>query len=131
MRFALPHNSLALVAAFVLGLVASPIAAPLWKSAVIGVSQDGFADLTYKCDHAMREHMIAKQKLNRDPVRENVKNLRAMEIGLLDCQDYDLLRKRLIRWGLSDNEVSEMSLRAVEERADSLKEVIRVHEIRY
>ena len=79
----------------------------------------------------MRTHLLAKQKLSGEPSSENVAALESAEIGLIDCQDYDLMRKKLIRLGLSDNELSEMALRAIEERGQSLQEVIRVHEIRY
>lgn len=132
MRFASPLSKLTVPSvAFVLGLVVATAASPVWKHWVMAFAQEEFGTLTYKCDHAMRSHLIAKQRLSAQPTRENVEHLKAMEIGLLDCQDYDLMRKRLIRWGLTDNELSEMSLQAVEERAGTLQEVIRVHEIRY
>jgi len=132
MRSALRLGSTVLsVATFVLGLVVATAGAPVWKSIVMDWNQDAFGETTYRCDHAMRSHMIAKQKLVADPSAEAVREVEAMEVGLLDCQDYDLMRKRLIRWGLTENELSEMSLRAIEERADSLQEVVRVHEIRY
>jgi len=54
-----------------------------------------------------------------------------MEVGLISCQDYDLMRKRLMQWGLSENDLSEMALMAVEERAENLADVVRIHEIRY
>ena len=131
MRSALSQGKLLAIATFVVGLSMGPLVAPIWKLAVMVSAQDEFGALTFRCDHAMRSHMIAKQQLIADPSEDNVQNLKAMEIGLLDCQHYDLMRKRLIRWGLSENEVSEMSLRAVEARANSLQEVVRIHEIRY
>jgi hypothetical protein len=79
----------------------------------------------------MRDHLIAKQRLDQDPSKANVDGLRAMEIGLIACQDYDLLRKHLIRWGLSENDLSEMALVAIEDRAQNLADVVRIHEIRY
>jgi hypothetical protein len=41
------------------------------------------------------------------------------------------MRKRLIQWGLRDNELALMGLRAIEEKGDSLHRVIEIHEIRY
>ena len=65
------------------------------------------------------------------PSKENVEALRSMEIGLISCQDYDLMRKRLMQWGLSENDLSEMSLVAIEQRAENLADVVQIHEIRY
>lgn len=104
---------------------------PLWKLAVETFNQDRFGELTYKCDNSMRVHFLAKQKLASNPTITNVQDVKSAEIGLLDCQAYDLERKRLKRWGLSDNELSEMSLRAVEQKGSDLRDVIRIHEIRY
>lgn len=117
--------------AFALGVAAATVSAPLWKAGVMDANQAEFGELTYRCDHAMRSQMIAKQKLVTHPSEDAVRDEEAMEVGLLACQDYDLMRKRLIRWGLTENELSEMSLRAVEERADTLQDVVRIHEIRY
>lgn len=117
--------------AFLAGIAVGVAGLPLWKTALIASEQSAFSELTFKCDHAMREHLLAKQKLVGEPSEGNIVNLKSAEIGLIDCQDYDLMRKRLIRWGLTDNELSEMALVAIEERGSSLQEVVRIHEIRY
>lgn len=114
-----------------IGLVLAFIAMPIWKVAVMRVGQDRFAILTFECDDAMRGHLLAKQKLVGSPSEANAVALKAAEIGLVDCQDYDLMRKQLIRWGLTDNELSEMSLIAIEEKGTDLRDVVRIHEIRY
>ncbi|MCO6180728.1 TIGR03982 family His-Xaa-Ser system protein [Ciceribacter sp. RN22] len=97
----------------------------------MNLNQEEFSKLTFKCDNAMRTHLIAKQAVVNDPSEQTVRAVEAAEIGLLDCQDYDLKRKELSRWGLAENEISEMSLRAVEERANALPDVVKIHEIRY
>ncbi|MDG1118031.1 MAG: TIGR03982 family His-Xaa-Ser system protein [Flavimaricola sp.] len=120
---------------FVIGVVAglalAYIGLPLWKIGVMQVAQVEFGTLTFDCDNAMRSHLLAKQKLVGTPSKENSDSLKSAEIGLLDCQDYDLMRKRLIRWGLTDNELSEMSLLAIEAKGQDLRDVIKTHEIRY
>lgn len=121
----------ALMAGVVLGIGIGVAGAPLWRLALIEANRDAFGRLTYLCDTAMRSHMIAGQAVAYDPSEATVRDLKAAEIALLDCQDYDLMRKRLIRWGLRDNELSEMSLHAIEERADGLQPVVQTHEIRY
>ncbi len=92
---------------------------------------DQYASLVFECDDAMREHMRAKQHVARNPSETSVEILQAAELGLLDCQDYDLMRKRLIQFGLTENELALMGLQAIEERATSLHKVIQIHEIRY
>ncbi|MES0881802.1 TIGR03982 family His-Xaa-Ser system protein [Roseibium sp. SCP14] len=79
----------------------------------------------------MRNHLLAKQRLAAIPTKANVMDLKSAEIGLIDCQDYDMMRKSLIRWGLTENELSEMALVAIEEKGEDLREVVRIHEIRY
>ncbi|PIL19778.1 hypothetical protein P775_12890 [Puniceibacterium antarcticum] len=120
---------------FLFGIIAGIFLAfsvmPLWKLCVMQIAQDRFGDLTFKCDDAMRGHLMAKQKLVGTPSKANADALKSAEIGLLDCQDYDLMRKRLTRWGLTDNELSEMSLLAIEEKGADLRDVVRIHEIRY
>lgn len=116
---------------FAAGVFSGIAAAPLWKLSLMTFNQRTYGELTYLCDHAMREHMIAKQQVATDPGERAVAQLKASEIGLINCQDYDLMRKRLIRWGLSENDLSEMALLAIEERTASLQEVVRIHEIRY
>jgi predicted transglutaminase-like cysteine proteinase len=79
----------------------------------------------------MREHLIAKQIAIATPSEHTADGLRRAEIGLFDCQDYDIYQKRLMQLGLTENELSLMRLRAIEARADTLHEVVATHEIRY
>lgn len=116
---------------FVAGAASAILALPLWRAGLTAVFQDEYATLTYRCDYAMRDHLVAKQRLDQEPSVANVEGLRAMEVGLISCQDYDLMRKRLMQWGLSENDLSEMALVAVEQRAENLADVVRIHEIRY
>lgn len=125
------RNSLFGFAMFSVGAASATFAAPLWRISLTAAFQEEYATLTYRCDYAMRDHLIAKHRLDQEPSEANVEALRAMEIGLISCQDYDLLRKRLMQWGLDENDLSEMSLVAIEERAENLADVVRIHEIRY
>lgn len=117
--------------AFSAGLLLSPFLKPLWMQAVILVAQDRYASLVYKCDSAMKEHLLAKLALSRKATERHVANLEAAELALVDCQDYDLFQKRLLQFGLSENELSLMRLNAIEERAPNLQDVVRIHEIRF
>lgn len=114
-----------------LGLLIAFAAEPLWQLGVMRLNQEKFGELTFDCDNSMRSHLLARQRLVGNPSDENVVALKSAEIGLIDCQNYDLMRKRLIRWGLTNNELSEMSLLAIEAKGQDLRDVIRIHEIRY
>lgn len=113
------------------GAAISSMAAPLWKTILINRYSEPFGELTFSCDNSMRLHLLATQRLNFGPSEANVESLRQAEIALIDCQEYDLLQKRLMRWGLDENDISEMALLAIEEKASDLREVVSIHEIRY
>lgn len=114
----------------VLGIALGIAGAPLWREVVMSLFQERYGDLTYLCDSAMREHYIARARLAEAPGEELVETLQAAEIALIDCQDYDMLQKRLTLLGLRENELGLMRLRAIEGRNGRLDEVVRVHEIR-
>jgi hypothetical protein len=132
MRAALRLNrAVAFVLVFVAGVAAGQLTPPLWKTFLVATAETRYQEATYRCDRAMRDHLIAKQQVYRAPGKENVADLNAAEVALLDCQDYDMLRKRLIQWGLDENDLSLMALRAIEAKDRNLQQVIEIHEIRY
>ena len=114
----------------VLGILATPLAEPAWKETVMAVGAKRYQELVYLCDSAMREHYIARARAAEDPTDASISELSAAEIALIDCQDYDLFQKRLMQWGLSENELSVLRLQAIESGGGSLEEVVRFHEIR-
>lgn len=116
---------------FVAGVFSGQILPPLWKWAVISFAQSSYQEATYRCDRSMRAHLLQKQKVEAEPSEETVRDLEASEIGLIDCQDYDLLRKRLILLGLDETALGYMALKAIEAKATDLQQVIEIHEIRY
>lgn len=131
MRSKLLHNKWLVPAAFLAGAALSQLGTPVYRQIVMWTAYEPYARLVFACDNAMRDHMLAKQHVARDPTADTVSALQAAEIGLLDCQDYDRMRKLLIQWGLRDNELAAMGLRAIEEKATSLHRVVEIHEIRY
>lgn len=131
MRCSSKLNSLWLIPALVLGIVLGQLTPPLWKSGLIAFAGPQFAELTYRCDRAMREHLIAKMQLSNEPSQKTVKELEFAEVGLLDCQDYDVMQKRLMQWGLDETDLSLLTLKAAEAKGRDLQFVIENHEIRY
>jgi hypothetical protein len=120
-----------LVTGCILAIPAAWLAEPVYKSVLLSIYGDKFATLTFQCDQAMREHWIGKMALADNPSPSTISTLKATEIALLDCQDYDLLQKKLLRLGLSDSEIGELVLRAAEQTPQGLRTVIGIHEIRY
>ena len=102
--------AIALVFAFFFIEYAAPsIAAVYWR--------EDYKALMFKCDQAMREHYIAKQAVVVAPGGEAVRNLQAAEVGLLDCHEYDGLRKRMLVWGVSEPKLSSIGLETLESKA--------------
>ena len=93
--------------------------------------QDQYGALVEQCDTAMRDHFQARQSAEQSADTKTQALLKAAEVGLIVCQDYDLTQKHLMQWGLREEELSQMRLRAIEARATDLKEVIETHEIQY
>ena len=63
--------------------------------------------------------------------RFTLENLDQTELALIDCHEYDLLRKKLIAFGLTPNDLSYMGLKAIEENKIDLKKLVEIHEILY
>ena len=115
------------VAVFIAGMFSTDLKSHLIK---FFYYQD-YAELVFKCDHAMREHFVAKTLVADRPNEENASTLMQAEIALIDCQDYDLIRKKLMSFGLKESDLSEMGLLAIEEKAKDVRKVVEIHEIRY
>lgn len=96
----------------------------------MSINQTRYGELTYKCDSAMRSHYLKKLEVTSDPSLDKLTELERSEIALIDCQDYDILQKKLANWGLRENEIGLMRLRAIEASAAGLKDVVEIHEIR-
>ena len=78
----------------------------------------------------MREHYIAKNQLLQKMNEDSNTLLGSTEIALLDCHEYDKLRKKLIILGLNEADLSLISLNYIEKKSDDLIEVIKTHEIK-
>lgn len=102
---------------------APAVAARIWR--------EEYKTLMFRCDHVMREHFIAKRAVEAAPSDKTVKNLEAAELGLLDCHDYDKLRKRMLVWNVSADQLSQIGLETMEEKKYELRDFVKTHEIRY
>ena len=116
---------------FLLGFFAGHFYKQPFKTAIKYFYQDEFNELSYKCDNAMREHFLAKAKLVSKPNKKDVQNLKASELALLDCHSYDQFRKKLISYGLSENDLAQIFLNSLEKNKTELQKFITEHEIRF
>jgi hypothetical protein len=130
MRSAFKRNSVILPVVFVGGFLAGIVGEPAWRWVVIGVNQEKYSELTYRCDSAMRAHYLAKAQLADAPDASDAERIRQTEIGLIDCQDYDILQKNLLILGLRESDLGLMRLKAIEADAEGLRDVVEAHEIR-
>ena len=83
------------------------------------------------CDGAMRGHLIAKNRVISEKSRDALDNLQMAEVALLDCHEYDKLRKRLISFGLSSNDLAKIGLEAIEEKKADLNSLVEIHEFKF
>ena len=116
--------AIGLVIAFVSWTIGAPaVARSLWR--------EDYKALMFQCDQVMRDHYIAKRAIEHSPTAQTVRNLQAAELGLLDCHYYDRLRKRMISWGVTEEQLSVIGLEALEEKKYELRRFVEIHEIRY
>lgn len=118
---------LGIIIAFTSGLFATPVL----KRLVMGNFQEDYGTLVFKCDQAMREHFLAKSRTVKSPDELNSDLLAQAEVALIDCQDYDMMRKQLLGYGLSEDDLAGMGLAAIEKHGKNIREIVRIHEIRY
>jgi hypothetical protein len=90
-----------------------------------------YKDLVFRCDDVMRTHLIAKNRVLVSPSADSIRALHAAEVGLIECHDYDVLRKELISYGVTPNELARLGLAAIEERGADVQTFVKIHEIKY
>jgi hypothetical protein len=95
------------------------------------IFKEDYQTLMFKCDNVMRDHLIAKNRVIFEKSERSLQQLKAAEIGLISCHDYDRLRKRMKIWGISDNELSFIGLEAIEKNTKDIMKYVEIHEIKY
>jgi hypothetical protein len=116
---------------FSLGFITGQIWDLPYKLALKQFFLNEYGEHVFLCDNAMRQHFIAKSRAVSLPGNETVSSLENAELGLLDCHEYDKFRKKLISFGLNDNDLSEMGLKAIEKSRTQLSILVKQHEINY
>ncbi|MCG9761831.1 TIGR03982 family His-Xaa-Ser system protein [Pseudoalteromonas sp. Isolate6] len=101
------------VATYILKEIAIPFA-------VYELNKTDFMSYSKSCSQAMDSNWYIEQ--------QNSQNLRtASEIQLLDCHEYDLLQKHMLRYGVSEYALAELGLRALELHQKPASEMVKQH----
>lgn len=103
----------------------------IWPPVAKMVFKDNYQELMFQCDNVMREHLIAKTRVMAEKSEQSLLQLGAAEMGLVTCHDYDVLRKKMRKAGISDHELSLMGLEVIEAKAKNVYEFVDIHEIKY
>ena len=104
-------------------IVMPKIAVLIWK--------EDYKEMVFLCDNVMRDHLIAKNKVIVDANKKSVEQLKAAELGLISCHEYDKLRKKLILWGVTEDRLALLGLSSIEENAKNIRRFVEIHEFRY
>ena len=90
-----------------------------------------YKEKMYVCDNAMREHLIAKNRVKYKKSRESLQQLEIAKIGLVQCHEYDMVRKKMISLGMSKNDLARLGLEAIEEKVADLDRLVEIHEFKF
>lgn len=118
-------------AGLMIGIAGGVLAMPAVRFVIADHYQEQYGALVFRCDQAMRSHFIARTRAGNDPSETSADLLADAELGLIVCHDYDTLRKRLLRFGLTEDDLSAMGLMAIEAHAPDIRHLVETHEIRY
>ena len=105
-------------------LIVLPYAAGLYYGAQ-------YKELVFQCDNVMRDHLIAKNRVNNDKTMDSIRQLHAAEVGLLTCNDYDKLRKKMAILGITDEQLSLFGIEAIEAKSNDVRNFVKTHEFKY
>jgi hypothetical protein len=93
--------------------------------------KEQYKTLVFACDNVMRDHFIAKNRVAIEKTEESIKQLHAAEVGLLTCNDYDKLRKKMMIMGLNEESLALIGIEAIEEKSNDVRNFVKTHEFKY
>ena len=111
-----------------IALAAKYIAVPFFAEIIY---KDDYKNLVFACDNVMRDHLIAKNRVNVEKSEDSIKQLHSAEVGLLTCDDYDKLRKKMMIMGLNEENLALIGIEAIEEKSNDVRNFVKIHEIKY
>ncbi len=80
--------------------------------------------LTFACDMAMHEEAALRQQA--DSTNHQALHLSA-DVDMMICHDYDLLRKKLLGHGVSENHLAMLGLAVLEVEQVTVRQMVDAH----
>jgi len=71
-----------------------------------------YKNLALECDYAMHDEVSAKTFAGDEEVRHKMEI--SGDVGLAVCHEYDVLRKRMLGWGMDDFQLAQLGLEVLE-----------------
>ena len=86
---------------------------------------DEYKLLALNCDLAMHEEAALRGLIGNDPQTERLRL--SADVGMMVCHDYDILRKRLLTQGVSEDQLSMLGLEVLEVEQITVQQMVDAH----
>ncbi|WP_214423180.1 TIGR03982 family His-Xaa-Ser system protein [Pseudomonas congelans] len=86
---------------------------------------DEYKLLALDCDLAMHEEAALRGLVGNDPQTERLRL--SADVGMMVCHDYDLLRKKLLTQGVSEDQLSMLGLEVLEVEQITVQQMVDAH----
>lgn len=81
--------------------------------------------LAFACDMAMHEEAALRQQ-SGDIAKSEALHLSA-DVGMMICHDYDKLRKQLLMYGMSEDQLAMLGLEVLEVEQITVRQMVDAH----
>lgn len=86
---------------------------------------DEYKRLALECDLAMHEEAALRDLIGNDPHTERLRL--SADVGMIVCHEYDLLRKKLLINGLSEDRLAMLGLEVLEVEQITVQQMVDAH----
>lgn len=86
---------------------------------------EAYKQLALACDLAMHEEVVLREIDSDDPAMQRLKL--SADVGMLVCHDYDLMRKRLLLDGMSEDQLAMLGLEVLEVEQITVQQMVDAH----
>ena len=86
---------------------------------------DEYKRLALECDLAMHEEAALRELIGNDPQTERLRL--SADVGMIFCHDYDMLRKKLLIQGLTEDRLAMLGLEVLEVEQITVQQMVDAH----
>jgi hypothetical protein len=86
---------------------------------------DEYKRLALECDLAMHEEAALRELIGNDPQTERLRL--SADVGMIVCHDYDMLRKKLLIQGLTEDRLAMLGLEVLEVEQITVQQMVDAH----